>query len=86
MDFTSSDNNIFSKKNIISLLLLAILIVAIPLGVKLAQQQQILKSKAADAPRIQFSGTGVDCSKPDCTTTSPTVDLELTSSLGAPKP
>lgn len=75
--------DLLSKKNIISLLLLAILIVGIPLGVRLAQNRQQLKSRAAADP-IKFSGPGVDCSKQECITTSPTINIELTSPLGPP--
>ncbi len=78
-----SEEKLLSKKNLISLLLLAILIVGIPLGVRLAQRQQQLKSQAAGDP-IKFSGTGVDCSKTECITTSPTIDIELISPLGPP--
>lgn len=84
MDFNfSSEEKLLSKKNLISLLLLAILIVGIPLGVNLAKQQQQLKSQAAGDP-IKFSGPGVDCSKTECTTTSPAINIELTSPLGPP--
>ncbi len=84
MDY--SENKLFSKKNIISYLLLAILIVAIPVGLKLGQQQQILKSRAAGEPPIVFKGTGVDCSKGECVTTSATIDVEVFSPLGSPEP
>lgn len=84
MDFNfPSEEKLLSKKNLISLLLLAILIVGIPLGVRLAQRQQQLKSRAVVDP-IKFSGTGVDCSKTECVTTSPTINIELTSPLGPP--
>ncbi len=86
MDY--SENKLFSKKNIISYLLLAILIVAIPVGIRLVQQQQILKSRAAGEAPITFkspSGTNVvDCSKGECVTTSSTIDIEVFSPLGAP--
>lgn len=84
MDFNVlPQQKLITKKNLISLLLLAILIVGIPLGVRLAQNQQQLKSRAAGDP-IKFSGTGVDCSKQQCTTTSPTIDIEFVSPLGPP--
>lgn len=84
MDFNfPSEEKLLSKKNLISLLLLAILILAIPLGVRLARQQQILKSRAVADP-IKFTGSGVDCSKQECVTTSPTINIELTSPLGPP--
>lgn len=83
--------DLINRKNLIQLLLLAILIVAIPLAVKLVQTQQIFKSRAAfctGANCIQFSGTGVNCpSVANCVTTNPagTVDLNLTSPLGPPQ-
>ncbi|OGE25555.1 hypothetical protein A3B42_00220 [Candidatus Daviesbacteria bacterium RIFCSPLOWO2_01_FULL_38_10] len=48
-----------NKKNIISLLVLAILAVAIPLGLNLARQQQTLKSSATEAS-ITFSGDNAE--------------------------
>lgn len=88
-DFLDSSDNLFTKKNLISLLILAIMIVAIPIGVKLIQNQQILKSRAL-APSIQFTGQGVTCNGKSCVTTQvdstghATVDLEITSPLGPP--
>lgn len=73
-----NSNSVFTKNNLITLLFLAILILAIPLGVKLAQQTQIFKPKAASLP-IQFSGTGVDCTGATCTTTSTNVNVILNS-------
>lgn len=39
-----------NKKNLITLLILGILVLAIPLGLNLLHQQQILKSKATEDP------------------------------------
>lgn len=86
LEFPSEAEKLFSKKNLISYLMLAIIILAVPLTVKLVQEQQILKSRAQAAPPIKFTGTGVDCSKPECTSTSPTLDIELLSPLGPPPP
>lgn len=47
-----------SKKNLINVLILLILILAIPLGMKLVQNQQILKSRAVEAS-VTFSGPNV---------------------------
>lgn len=69
---------LFTKNNLAALLFLAILILAIPLGVKLAQQTQILKSRAASTP-IQFNGTGVDCSTTPCTTTNSNFNIIINS-------
>lgn len=84
-------SDLLSRKNLIQLLLLAILIVAIPLAVKLVQTQQIFKPKAAactGANCIQFRGSGVNCpTVANCVNTNPagTLDLELTSPLGPPQ-
>lgn len=82
MDYSSSDN-LFSKKNIITYLILAIIALAIPIAVKLVQNQQILKSQAAIQPPITLpdlkkeqQGTPV--------TTSPIIKIQLTSPLGPP--
>lgn len=48
-----------SKKNLASLLVLAILVLAIPLGVNLVRQQQILKSRAT-GEQITFASPGID--------------------------
>lgn len=74
-----------ARKDIISFIVLGLLIIAIPIGIKLLQNQQILKSKAA-TEKIIFSGTGVNCSGTTCTTTSPTIDIGVSSTLGLPQP
>lgn len=87
MDY--SDNQLLTKKNLLTLLLLAVLMVAIPLGVKLAQQTQVFKSRAALAPPIQFQGAGgantVTCTGNSCVTTSPAIDIQITSPIGPPQ-
>ncbi len=45
---------ILSRKNLISILILAILVLAIPIGIKMVQTQQTLKSKAATGNEIKF--------------------------------
>ena len=83
------NDNLFSKKNLITYLLLAILAVAIPLGIQMVQQQIELRTKAT-GEEIKFSGTGVSCdpsipaSGVQCTTTNPTITVELTSPFGGP--
>lgn len=81
MDYSS--DSIFSKKNIVSYLILAIIVLAIPLGIALIQRQTQLKSKATADP-ISFSGTGVNCTATQCTTTSATNDIQISSTLGPP--
>lgn len=73
-----NSSSLFTKKNLVTLLFLAILILAIPLGVKLAQQSQILKSRATSTP-ITFSGNGVNCSGATCTTPNTNFNVILNS-------
>lgn len=83
MNFSSSDK-LFTKKNIISYLILAIMVVGIPFGVKLVQTQQQLKSQAAADP-ITFRGTGVSCPTVggECSATEPQIEVVLESPFGA---
>ncbi|MFA5933359.1 MAG: hypothetical protein WCV81_03815 [Microgenomates group bacterium] len=72
-----------NKKNIITLLIIGIMVLVIPVGVKLASEQQFLRSKAAADP-ITFTGDNVS---PDKRTTSSTaLTVELRSPLGPPAP
>lgn len=74
-----------NKKNLATLLLLGILILALPLGINLIQKQQVLKSRAAADPIVikgsadvyQVDGQWV--AKKDAK-----ISLELTSPLGPP--
>lgn len=82
---------LLTKKNIIGLIIALILLVAIPLGIYLAQKTQIFKPRALETttsgpPAIKVTGTGVTCQGESCTVTGDTVDLELTSPLGPPQP
>lgn len=72
------------KKNLINLLLLGILVLALPIGINLVRQQQILKSRAVADP-IVFAGDNVE-QKSDGTWVAkdPKISLELTSPLGPP--
>lgn len=65
------------KKNLANLLILGILVLAIPLGVNLVRQQQILKSRA-DTPPIVFSGPNVKTINNKIVATKPEVTLEIT--------
>ena len=70
------NSELFTKKNIITLLIVCIMLLIIPVGVKLAQEQQQLRSQAADkADIITFTGPNVSADK--ATTTSPEVEIEL---------
>lgn len=66
-----------NKKNVMTLILIGILLLAIPVGITLLKQQQIIKSRAT-GDEIRFSGAGVNCAGGNCTTTSPDVQVELT--------
>ncbi len=68
---------LFTRKNIISLLVLAILVLAIPLGVRLIEQRAILTGQAAQAD-LNFTGPNVVDSSPIPIALAPNVDLILT--------
>lgn len=70
-----TNNTLFTKKNILTLLIIFIALLIIPVGVKLVQEQQQLKSRAGGAATINFTGSNVDSDKK--TTTSPDVEVEL---------
>jgi len=55
------------KKNLINLLLLAVLVVGLPVGINLARQQQILRSRAANNLAVDFLTK--DLGGTDCVTT-----------------
>lgn len=69
-----------SKKNLINLLVLVILILALPLSVNLVRQQQIIKSQAAVDP-IVFTGSNVEQRDGKWVALKPQISLELTSPL-----
>ena len=66
-----------NKKNLLNTVLIGILLLAIPVGISLIKQQQIIKSRAT-GDEIRFSGATVKCTGGDCITTSATVSAELT--------
>ncbi|MBI4035997.1 hypothetical protein HY383_03530 [Candidatus Daviesbacteria bacterium] len=72
-----------NKKHLISFLLLGILILALPLGIKLLSQQKIIQSRAANSP-IVFKGDNVAQRNSQWVALKSKISLELTSSLGAP--
>lgn len=87
VNFAESENKLLTRKNIITFLLVGIMLLVIPVGVQLIQQQQTLKSKAASEASINFSGEGVECDEAgNCTTTSDTIQIELNSPFGPPAP
>lgn len=83
-------NQVFTKKNIISFLVIGILLLSIPFGVRLALEQTQLRSRAAVNVITFVQGDTVACktvnNKEECTTTSDTVPVELRSPLGPPGP
>ncbi|KKR81268.1 MAG: hypothetical protein UU73_C0003G0168 [Candidatus Daviesbacteria bacterium GW2011_GWA1_41_61] len=82
-----------TKNNLIAFLLLGIFALSIPLTVSLLKEQQRLRSKAAEEPPIVFKGDSVKVNSTlpitdpaYYTTTDPTVQVELRSPLGDPRP
>lgn len=77
-----------SKKQIISVIILGILVLVIPIGVFLVQKTTIFKSKAASAPIIDAleikdnDGTVINCDSltnpPTCPTSTIDVTIKLT--------
>ncbi|MBI2017819.1 hypothetical protein HYS92_02105 [Candidatus Daviesbacteria bacterium] len=82
---SSSEEKLTSKKNIATFLILAIITLAIPLGVRMVQTQQaILKSKAAGTemafPDLKQNNEG------NFESTTGSVKVQLNSPLGPPVP
>ena len=76
-----------SKKVLINLLVLGILVLALPLGIKLIREQQIIKSRATEQPPVKFiEGENTFQRNGQWMATRPQVTLELTSPLGPPEP
>lgn len=80
-----SEKKLLTKRNIITLLLIGIILLAVPAGVRLVEQQQKGKIFASEDP-IKFTGN-VTCDQDsnDCTTEDPNIQLELNSPLGQPE-
>lgn len=73
-----SGEKLFSKKHIIYLLVLLIMVVAIPLGVRLVERQTQLQSKASEGGQIEFADDeGVTCTGNSCTTTTKDVKIRI---------
>jgi len=81
--YQSSEVELFSKKNIITFLIIGILLASIPVGVRLAQEQQQLKSKAA-ALNVSFptSNSLKQDNSGNFTTTSPEIQIRVASPFG----
>lgn len=81
-DFINQEKKLLTKKNIVTFLILAILMAGIPLGVKLVQEQTLLKSRAVGGG-VSFRGTGVTCPPTgECESTEPQVEVVLDSPFG----
>lgn len=81
-NFEQQEEKLFSKKNLIPYLILLILVLAIPLGVRLVQTQQQLQSRAAGG-EVSFRGSGVTCpATGECTATQPQIEVVLDSPFG----
>lgn len=85
MDYSTSDK-LFSKKNIITYLILAIFILAIPLGVKLVQTQTKIQSRAQVGGEIKIPKRQTqefdqqcDSSGDNCTTSKQRIQIEIKS-------
>ena len=74
------------RKVILTLLLLGVLLLSIPFAVKLAQEQQWLKSRAVGENPIEFTGTGGSCdNQGKCAAKNNAVRVNLRSPLGPPR-
>ncbi len=83
-NYPTKQGNLFSKKNIITYLILAIIALAIPVGIRLVQTQQLLKSKAATGNEVTFPNLKQDAQGNFVTTDPQKVDIRLESPLGPP--
>jgi|SRR3989344_4470108 len=75
----------FSKKNILSYLMVAIIILAIPVAVKLVQTSQQLKTQASGSEIKFVESEKLTCANNDCKTTDPIIEIELHSPFGPPE-
>ncbi|MBI4029429.1 MAG: hypothetical protein HY376_03620 [Candidatus Blackburnbacteria bacterium] len=84
MDYSA--DKLLSKKNIITFLLLAIIAAAIPVGVKLVQTQQLLRSQAVETgnevtfPKLKQDAQG------NYVTNTTQIEVKLQSPFGPPAP
>lgn len=83
MDYSAE--KLFSKKNIITFLLLAIIAAAVPVGLKLVQTQQILKSRAvAPGNEVTFPQLTKQDSEGNPLTNTQQIQIRLESPFGPP--
>lgn len=83
-NYPNTQSSLFSKRNIITYLLLAIIALAIPVGIRLVQTQQLLKSKAATGNEVTFPDLKQDSTGNYVTTDPQKVNIKLESPLGPP--
>lgn len=83
----STENQLLTKRNIITLLAILILLLAIPIAVQLIQKSQIFKSRAAVDPIVFPPGPNIT-QTPDgsFTTTSTNLQVQLNSPKRAAPP
>lgn len=71
-----------NKKNLVSILILGILILALPLGRDLIRRQQIIKSRATEDPIVFVADDNVSQKDGKWIAKKPQVSLRITSPLG----
>lgn len=83
-NFQQTEEGLFSKKNIITMLVIGIAVLIIPAAYRLLQEAQIFQSRAAGEV-VTFVGDNISKdSAGNITTTTSTVGIELRSPLGPP--
>ncbi len=85
LDLNSSESSFFSKKNVMSLLMVGIMLLVIPVGVKLLQKTQIFKTRASTNVISFVPGPYLACTDAEgqnCTTSLNMVAVELRSPAG----
>ena len=82
-NYFPTEEKLFSKKNIITYLILAIIVLAIPVGVRIVETQRALQSKATgneitfpDLTRVDSAGNPI--------TTTTQIKIKLDSPFGPP--
>lgn len=72
------------RKNLVNLLFLVLLVISLPLGIYLVRQQQILRSRAEEAPIAFLEGRCVKIQKDKPVAVCPDITFQLVSPLGPP--
>ena len=79
--YPPQEEKLFSKKNVITYLIMAIIIVAIPIAVRLARTQQALRSQAAVENPITFPDLRKNA-QGDYETKVPEIEIKVESPFG----